>query len=1119
MEQRRTTWRRTVVTLAALLLTLAASRVAAADTITVAWDPSPDSSVAGYIVYVGTQPGTYSQNFNVGPALSYSFTTAVPGQLYCFAVSAYADGPVEGPRSEEVCGYSNQRPTLTNPGPQTSIVGQPDSLQLTGSDPDGQALTASATGLPPGLTLGASTGFISGTPTTAGNYSVTVTLSDGVLTTSQTFSWSVAASGDVTAPTIAITSPTSSATYTTGTSSVILGGTAGDTVGVTQVTWSNNRGGSGTATGTTNWSVSSITLQSGSNTLTVTARDAAGNTATDVLTVTYNAPDTTAPAVTITLPTAASTFAANTGSLNVSGTATDAVGVTQVTWSNDRGGSGTAAGTTTWSVNGVALLGGVNVITITARDAAGNTATDTLSVTFTPPVLTLTGLTANKTAPQPTGTAITFTATATNGIAPYQYKWWLFDGSAWTVLQTWTSSNTFTWTPSTASSSFRIGVWIRNAGATADAYDNASSNGSIAFPITTAGAPPSPLAVTSLTANRTSPQLVGTPITFTASISGGTAAQQYKWLLSDGSATSVVQGWSTNNTWTWTPSATNGAYQITVWARSSWSTTDAAENAESTRSIPFAITTAPQTPLVLTAITANMGAPQPVGTPVTFTASVSGGTAPHQYKWWVFDGSSWNAMQTWSTSNVWTWTPTSSNAFTRVGVWVRNAGSTADAYDNAASNGSIAFPISGAQQPAAPLPLAVTLTANRTSPQVVGTPVTFTANPSGGTAPQQYKWLLFDGSTTSVVQTWSTSNSWTWTPTTANAAYQITVWARSASNTADAPENANSTRSLPFAITTAPQTPVVLTGLTANMPAPQPAGTSITFIATATGGTTPYQYKWWVYDGSSWQVLQSWTSSSSMTWTPTTASNAYRIAVWIRNASSTADAYDNANANGSVPFPVSGSSTPQPPPQPGLMLTGLTPNLAAPQPVGTPVTFTATATGGSAPYQYKWWVYNGSAWTVLQTWTSSNTFTWTPTIANSAYRIAVWVRNAGSTADAYDNGANVSVPFSITPSAPAPPLLLTGIIADRVSPQPVGASITFTASATGGSGVYQYKWWIYNGVSWTVVQTWSSSNAFTWRPGTPNANYRVAVWVRNASSTTDAYDNPSSNGSIGFVIK
>jgi hypothetical protein len=58
---------------------------------------------------------------------------------------------------------------------------------------------------------------------------------------------------------------------------------------VTQVTWTNSRGGSGTATGTTNWTAGGVVLQSGSNVLTVTARDAAGNSGTDTLTVTLTA--------------------------------------------------------------------------------------------------------------------------------------------------------------------------------------------------------------------------------------------------------------------------------------------------------------------------------------------------------------------------------------------------------------------------------------------------------------------------------------------------------------------------------------------------------------------------------------------------------------------------------------------------------------------------------------------------------------------------------------------------------------------------------------------------------------------------------------------------------------
>lgn len=100
---------------------------------------------------------------------------------------------------------------------------------------------------------------------------------------------------DTHAPSLTITSPTSGATYETDQPTVDIAGTAQDNIGVKEVRWSNSRGGSGTAIGTTNWSVSSISLAEGDNVITVTAVDSAGNETTRSLTVTYTR-DTTAPA-------------------------------------------------------------------------------------------------------------------------------------------------------------------------------------------------------------------------------------------------------------------------------------------------------------------------------------------------------------------------------------------------------------------------------------------------------------------------------------------------------------------------------------------------------------------------------------------------------------------------------------------------------------------------------------------------------------------------------------------------------------------------------------------------------------------------------------------------------
>ena len=68
--------------------------------------------------------------------------------------------------------------SLTTPPDQTGYVQHAFSLQISATDTTGAAMTYQATGLPAGLTIGAATGIISGTPTTAGVASVAITVTD-----------------------------------------------------------------------------------------------------------------------------------------------------------------------------------------------------------------------------------------------------------------------------------------------------------------------------------------------------------------------------------------------------------------------------------------------------------------------------------------------------------------------------------------------------------------------------------------------------------------------------------------------------------------------------------------------------------------------------------------------------------------------------------------------------------------------------------------------------------------------------------------------------------------------------------------------------------------------------
>ncbi len=133
----------------------------------------------------GTYPAQYpylhtGDLYDVTSGADGSCTTA----YLCTAQVGY-DGPTgwgtpDGTGAFALGSIAGNLVTLVNPGPLTSAVGTPLSLQLQATDTGaGQTLTYSATGLPAGLSLNPATGVISGTPSTPGQADVTITATDG----------------------------------------------------------------------------------------------------------------------------------------------------------------------------------------------------------------------------------------------------------------------------------------------------------------------------------------------------------------------------------------------------------------------------------------------------------------------------------------------------------------------------------------------------------------------------------------------------------------------------------------------------------------------------------------------------------------------------------------------------------------------------------------------------------------------------------------------------------------------------------------------------------------------------------------------------------------------------
>jgi O-glycosyl hydrolase len=166
--------------------------------------------------------------------------------------------------------------TVTNPGAHSSTVGTATSLQISASDSAaGQTLTYSATGLPPGLSINSSTGLISGTPTTAGTYSVTVAATDTTgASGSASFTWTVGTTGN----TVTVTNP-GTQTGTVGTAASLQIHASDSATGQT-LTYSATGLPAGLSINSSTGLISGTPTASGSSSVTVTATDGTGASGT-----------------------------------------------------------------------------------------------------------------------------------------------------------------------------------------------------------------------------------------------------------------------------------------------------------------------------------------------------------------------------------------------------------------------------------------------------------------------------------------------------------------------------------------------------------------------------------------------------------------------------------------------------------------------------------------------------------------------------------------------------------------------------------------------------------------------------------------------------------------------
>jgi hypothetical protein len=294
----------------------------------------------------------------------------------------------------------------------------------------------------------------------------------------------------------------------------------------------------------------------------------------------------------------------------------------------------------------------------------------------------------------------------------------------------------------------------------------------------------------------------------------------------------------------------------------------------------------------------------------------------------------------------------------------------------------------------------------------------------------------------------------------------------------------------------APQAAITV-ALTANPPSPAGPGTSITWTAAASGGSGNFQYQFLSgVSGGPLTVVQDYSASPTFNWTNASALGAYVFRVNARQTGSVV-----AEATTSRLYYIGALS-----PASEVRVVA---DPRSPQPPGTPVLFTAAASGGSAgTYEYEYLLSaNGGPFSIVKPYNTTPSFNWTDTGTAGKYFFRVNARQAGSTGPAE---ATMALTYDLA-EPPAVPITAS-LSGSPASPTSAG-TVLFTATATGGSGSFEYEFQgSVDGVNFVITRDYGSDPTWSW--GTAPGSYFFRVNVRSAGVPGSAV----SSAVVSYVI-
>ena len=409
----------------------------------------------------------------------------------------------------------------------------------------------------------------------------------------------------------------------------------------------------------------------------------------------------------------------------------------------------------------------------------------------------------------------------------------------------------------------------------------------------------------------------------------------------------------------------------------------------------------------------------------------------------------------------------------------------------------------------------VTLTITPPSPQALGTTITMTAAPTGGTTVEYLFGVRY--TTSGGAERWITLRNYSTNPVfvdkppfTGNFTFEVR--AREQGTTAYVSDQES------YTIGTTPPPPTELTAvsLAVTPPSPQSLGTQLTLTATPTGGTTvEYLFGVWITSGGTqqWRVLRDYTTNPVHVETPP-ITGTFTLEVRAREQGTTTYVSDQE-------VYTIGSAPPS-----GLTAVSLAVTPPSPQPAGTALTLTATPTGGTTvEYLFGVWYTSGGTlrWLVLRDYATNPVHVETPPITGT-FTFEVRAREQGATTYVNDQES-----YTIGTTPPPTELTAVSLAVTPPSPQPPGTELTLTATPTGGTVVeYLFGVWFTSNSTqqWLVLQDYSTEASHVTAPPI-TGTFTFEVRAREQGTTASVSDQevytigseppPPAVGQIAFI--